>query len=1011
MVHPTLLLSSEVSPRHPHRSYRNSSYDTSSRITAAAVSDDDDFIQNDDCHNNDNNKRNEMLIFYTQIHNNHNRQRRRCDSHHQLDQHTKSYRHDSVFLLRLSVLLLLLLQLIHQQHQQPRNQYVFVLSWTVTTSSSSRRRARIMFQQHDSQIHQSYRRPFNPLLILPLQDHHHHHHTTTVTSSSTIPLFASRKSTTLNNGDDNNSSHNFADQIPSDNNDEKKKDIDIKNNKIAKTMKTRLERQTPVAATTKALKSSSSSSKIQTKKVTKIGATKAAHSLTNRKNSKEQEEIINSTPIRRKSSFSSVSKTLKKVVVAEKASLRQVQDEVSTRSRIRSTSQNIQQLSTATTEKENNDNNNMKKMTTSKKVKTSSEIHDYMIESAMLRHNLLSMEEEQELSIAIQRARTNQKILNQILLEKNRLASKRKMMETISNYEDDDDDDDMEDDDDEDIEDNILSNEIDAYSSHIDDDNDLLTNIVKKKRKSRKYRYDTAPKTSVPKSIYESYYVGCDNNNGSPSPSLIYDRQWNIEHRDEMNILRSYDSKSRMTQIKSLQQLDDNDNDIDDDYCNINDDDDVIDTVNDEKNKVQQKWKYQSTNEIMHGMNMFDSKINDKLESKQHNDDGTTTDPLEDIILSDDEVFKYFHIDGGLIELQRILLDGALARDQLIRCNLKLVNSIAKKWSKLTAMNHPNVNGNIGLTADNKYSMYRSSWDRPSLSEAIQEGTIGLTEAVERFNPKRNFRFSTYATYWITNSIRQCYQRSTTGCMHLPTHYYEMKAKYQKTLKHYYQTTGIIPPLEQIAFDMQIPYHRLVTILEYTKPLISIDAPMFNGNNRHNAGKAGGGNMLGGTNSNDEILLSDTLVYNENVNGDITMNDNIDLSFLRQTLENAMMNELHPTERDIIRLRLGLDDNYNIHEYQHNNNNNLKASITNNMISSTKTQRKRKALSDNNNKRTMTCQEVSQYYFSGQLSSSEIRSTEQRAYKKLRSSQVLSTYQLLTYIDFADIDIETMKLR
>lgn len=91
------------------------------------------------------------------------------------------------------------------------------------------------------------------------------------------------------------------------------------------------------------------------------------------------------------------------------------------------------------------------------------------------------------------------------------------------------------------------------------------------------------------------------------------------------------------------------------------------------------------------------------------------------------------------------------------------------------------------------------------------------------------------------------------------------------------------------------------------------------------------------------------------------------MSFLRQCLENAMSSELSPHERDVLRLRLGLDDGV-----------------------------------------TRTAREVVEIC-GGNLSVSEVRLAEQRAYKKLRAPYSMANYQLISFLDFAGIDQASMK--
>jgi RNA polymerase primary sigma factor len=307
--------------------------------------------------------------------------------------------------------------------------------------------------------------------------------------------------------------------------------------------------------------------------------------------------------------------------------------------------------------------------------------------------------------------------------------------------------------------------------------------------------------------------------------------------------------------------------------------------------------------------------------------------------LTEDDIVLHLQLPGGRAEMQDVLLEGARARDTLIRSNLKLVSSICKRWSR---------NSSGGGTGS-FYAMYCGGWDRPSLSEAIQEGVIGLTTAVERFNPGRGLRFSTYATYWITNSVRMCFQRASTGCLRLPIHYYEIRTRFKALVKDYYATKGYLPAMAVLAKDLGMTERRLTIILRFTKPLISTDSLQM---------------PMGATNDGG-FVLSDALVDDT----ELKPEDRIELSLLRQSLTQAMAAELAPFERDVLRLRLGLDDGV-----------------------------------------SRTCREVAKEC-GGRLSTAEIRSTEKRALKKLRSPVAIATYKLLAYLDFADVDRETVKVR
>jgi hypothetical protein len=141
---------------------------------------------------------------------------------------------------------------------------------------------------------------------------------------------------------------------------------------------------------------------------------------------------------------------------------------------------------------------------------------------------------------------------------------------------------------------------------------------------------------------------------------------------------------------------------------------------------------------------------------------------------------------AGKAEAIEIFLDGANAREVLMRRNIKLVISIAKNWMKNSFTTE---NSNLGGVSDsgsgakgggsNKRKflsqMYEGSWDRPSLDEAVQEGVLGLARAVDKYDPERGLRFSTYATHWVTSYVRMCFQRAVTGCLRVPSQLHDIK--------------------------------------------------------------------------------------------------------------------------------------------------------------------------------------------------------------------------------------------
>ena len=223
---------------------------------------------------------------------------------------------------------------------------------------------------------------------------------------------------------------------------------------------------------------------------------------------------------------------------------------------------------------------------------------------------------------------------------------------------------------------------------------------------------------------------------------------------------------------------------------------------------------------------------------------------LNDHLLTDRDIVEVIGVAGGRTELYRILLEGALARDKLIRSNIRLVVSIAKKWAQQSAKASSNLQGNRLST------IYGGSSERPSLDEAIQEGILGLAAAADRFEPERQLKFGTYATYWVTSYVRKCFQGATTGCFRVPPNYHVVKQNYQKLVKQYYNSDGKSPPMESIAEEMGLKPERLQFILKSTEPLISIDAPFAEGKGPGIGGKAGGDSLHAS-----DLVLKHTLAW------------------------------------------------------------------------------------------------------------------------------------------------------
>ena len=139
------------------------------------------------------------------------------------------------------------------------------------------------------------------------------------------------------------------------------------------------------------------------------------------------------------------------------------------------------------------------------------------------------------------------------------------------------------------------------------------------------------------------------------------------------------------------------------------------------------------------------------------------------------------------------------AKNILARANLRLVVSIAKRYAS---------KGNLNLT----------------LLDLIQEGNLGLFKAVDKFDRKRGFKFSTYATWWIRQAItRAIADQSRT--IRIPVHMVETIAKYKRVVRQLSQQLGRDPLAEEIATEMNIEINKVHMIEKIKQNAISLETP------------------------------------------------------------------------------------------------------------------------------------------------------------------------------------------
>lgn len=121
-----------------------------------------------------------------------------------------------------------------------------------------------------------------------------------------------------------------------------------------------------------------------------------------------------------------------------------------------------------------------------------------------------------------------------------------------------------------------------------------------------------------------------------------------------------------------------------------------------------------------------------------------------------------------------------LARKKMIQSNLRLVINLAKRYA------------NIGLP----------------FSDIVEEGNIGLMRAVDKFNYAKGYRFSTYATWWIKQSIMRALSNQSK-MIRIPVHMYESITKWRKTREAFIQRKGKIPTQKEIASMMKVPIDKI----------------------------------------------------------------------------------------------------------------------------------------------------------------------------------------------------------
>jgi RNA polymerase sigma factor (sigma-70 family) len=204
-------------------------------------------------------------------------------------------------------------------------------------------------------------------------------------------------------------------------------------------------------------------------------------------------------------------------------------------------------------------------------------------------------------------------------------------------------------------------------------------------------------------------------------------------------------------------------------------------------------------------------------------------------------------------DLRALVIDGNRAKDHLLRANLRLVVSLAKRYT---------------------------GHGMPFL-DLIQEGNLGLIRAVEKFDYTKGFKFSTYATWWIRQAISRA-MADQSRTIRLPVHLVEQVNKLQRLRREMNQSLGREATDAELAVELDVPVERIRELIDLSRDLVSLDQTV-------------------GT--DDDAALGDFIADDTAPAAEAA----VEAGLMRTQLR-SVLGTLEAREAAVVRMRYGLDD-------------------------------------------------------------------------------------------------------